>query len=42
LDWSPRILLAMYSCEIQASSEKPLFKDIAAKYTDRATQQRRS
>jgi ribosome assembly protein 1 len=24
LDWSPRILLAMYSCEIQASS-KPLF-----------------
>ena len=21
LDWSPRILLAMYSCEIQASSE---------------------
>lgn len=24
LDWSPRLLLAMYSCEIQASS-KPLF-----------------
>lgn len=23
LDWSPRILLAMYSCEIQASSELP-------------------
>lgn len=22
LDWSPRILLAMYSCEIQASSEQ--------------------
>ena len=21
LDWSPRIMLAMYSCEIQASSE---------------------
>lgn len=21
LDWSPRILLAMYSCEIQASSK---------------------
>lgn len=21
LDWSPRLLLAMYSCEIQASSE---------------------
>lgn len=26
LDWSPRILLAMYSCEIQASSKpSPLF-----------------
>jgi ribosome assembly protein 1 len=24
LDWSPRVLLAMYSCEIQASSEFPL------------------
>lgn len=24
LDWSPRILLAMYSCEIQASSKQPL------------------
>jgi ribosome assembly protein 1 len=23
LDWSPRILLAMYSCEIQASSKLP-------------------
>lgn len=23
LDWSPRILLAMYSCEIQASCEPP-------------------
>jgi ribosome assembly protein 1 len=23
LDWSPRILLAMYSCEIQASSTSP-------------------
>lgn len=26
LDWSPRILLAMYSCEIQASSKAvPIF-----------------
>jgi ribosome assembly protein 1 len=25
LDWSPRLLLAMYSCEIQASSEVPPF-----------------
>ena len=25
LDWSPRIMLAMYSCEIQASSTHPLF-----------------
>lgn len=24
LDWSPRILLAMYSCEIQASSKPPI------------------
>ena len=24
LDWSPRLLLAMYSCEIQASSMHPL------------------
>lgn len=24
LDWSPRLLLAMYSCEIQASSKHPL------------------
>jgi ribosome assembly protein 1 len=23
LDWSPRIMLAMYSCEIQASSKPP-------------------
>lgn len=23
LDWSPRVLLAMYSCEIQASSKSP-------------------
>jgi ribosome assembly protein 1 len=23
LDWSPRMLLAMYSCEIQASSKQP-------------------
>ena len=23
LDWSPRLLLAMYSCEIQASSKHP-------------------
>lgn len=23
LDWSPRIMLAMYSCEIQASSKSP-------------------
>lgn len=23
LDWSPRIMLAMYSCEIQATSESP-------------------
>lgn len=25
LDWSPRLLLAMYSCEIQASSKSPPF-----------------
>jgi ribosome assembly protein 1 len=25
LDWSPRLLLAMYSCEIQASSKPHLF-----------------
>lgn len=25
LDWSPRLLLAMYSCEIQASSKYPSF-----------------
>lgn len=25
LDWSPRLLLAMYSCEIQASSESSTF-----------------
>lgn len=24
LDWSPRIMLAMYSCEIQATSTSPL------------------
>lgn len=24
LDWSPRVLLAMYSCEIQASSKFPM------------------
>ena len=30
LDWSPRLLLAMYSCEIQASSKSHL--------SDRATQ----
>ena len=24
LDWSPRIMLAMYSCEIQATSSSPL------------------
>lgn len=26
LDWSPRLLLAMYSCEIQASSKRKLSK----------------
>jgi ribosome assembly protein 1 len=28
LDWSPRLLLAMYSCEIQASSKPRLFPPV--------------
>jgi len=33
LDWSPRLMLAMYSCEIQASS-KPYEMSYAAEYTE--------
>ena len=38
LDWSPRIMLAMYSCEIQASSTHPLYQpyptQVTRVYTD--------
>jgi len=33
LDWSPRLMLAMYSCEIQASSESCELS-YAAEYTE--------
>lgn len=32
LDWSPRIMLAMYSCEIQATSTPPALKKSPAIY----------
>ena len=30
IDWSPRLLLAMYSCEIQASSKSSLYQSASS------------